>query len=749
MARARWGLALALLVGAAPPVSAQAGLMVVVFEATSGAPVGAALVRALRAGRQERTDRAGQARFAVLDRPETLVVASVGFRPETLQVGVEERSVEVRLASRAFTLGELTVTGRERGLAPSASGRWEIPRAAIFSVPAGLEADPLRALSVVPSVAFSTPLSARPLIRGYSASESVIRIDGFEVLNPYHIGRIFSGFPADAVASMSVAPLPEEAAEGATLAGVVDIRGRAGGSLDGSRYGFQLSPISASGWVGTRGLFFASRVAHLSVATRLAAARPSPYVFQDGYARIRAGLGGGRSVETSLFFSRDRLGWRGQGSLGMDWSNVLLGQRWRVTGSSSWSLDLVGSFNRYALEGTKLPLKSVDTDINNRFTRTSFGLDATWRRGRTDFASGTALAARRMQSSTEPRYLNPPQSQDVSLSDAQAYLTARRILERATLEAGLRLDASRTARSLQPRARVSFLPRAGFTAALTYARASRLYQLLSDVQSEPEIAFVDSWLNSDDAAVPTPKVDHVAADIDLERGGRTLHVSLFASRGRGIGELSPITDQRPGVGPYRFGRSRTRGIELRGALRSTGGHSSLVANYVLSSSQRRWDDGVWSPWRLDRRHVARIQAETRLGGRWHVFAVGELLSGQPITRVQEVFRRPRPTIPGAPDVGRFLLNYVYAEEGAARSTGTYRFDLGVDVRFGGPGRSVIQLGASVINLGFGPVAPEVPVEPFELFGASTGPSDGSLPPVGYKRLFDLPAVPTIMVRIEF
>jgi len=43
---------------------------------------------------------------------------------------------------------------------------------------------------------------------------------------------------------------------------------------------------------------------------------------------------------------------------------------------------------------------------------------------------------------------------------------------------------------------------------------------------------------------------------------------------------------------------------------------------------------------------------------------------------------------------------------------------------------------SATNLGFGPVAPLVPAPP-------TGPR------VKYQRLFDLPAIPSVLVRLEW
>jgi len=110
--------------------------------------------------------------------------------------------------------------------------------------------------------------------------------------------------------------------------------------------------------------------------------------------------------------------------------------------------------------------------------------------------------------------------------------------------------------------------------------------------------------------------------------------------------------------------------------------------------------------------------------------VGEFQSGQPITPVIAVVT-----------VDRFL-SLQFGEESSGRGAGTLRFDLSARKRFGGPGRSHFELGFSLINAGFGPVAPSEP---------KLANSAGQLFPNGveYERLFNLPAVPSFTFRWEF
>ena len=141
-----------------------------------------------------------------------------------------------------------------------------------------------------------------------------------------------------------------------------------------------------------------------------------------------------------------------------------------------------------------------------------------------------------------------------------------------------------------------------------------LSHLVSDLQSEPDLAFYDFWLGAGEGGVPVPVVDHGTVDLDLARGSFAGRLSLFASRGRGLVELRPASDQRTGVNaPFRYGRSRSRGLEAQLALRGDSTRANaLSVSYALSWAQRDWD-GSWVPWSLDRRHLFRLDGRRSFG----------------------------------------------------------------------------------------------------------------------------------------
>ena len=108
----------------------------------------------------------------------------------------------------------------------------------------------------------------------------------------------------------------------------------------------------------------------------------------------------------------------------------------------------------------------------------------------------------------------------------------------------------------------------------------------------------------------------------------------------------------------------------------------------------------------------------------------EAATGAPFTPATQVIYLQRPETPTPTAV------FVLVGENSDRGGSTLRVDLSVQHEFAGPRHTKMAFGFSVTNLAFGPVAPLV------LEG-------GKGPPISYKRLYDLPAIPTILLRCEF
>lgn len=717
----------------------------------TGAPIAGAVITTAHSQRSATSDRLG--RFTIwADRlPDTLRIAFIGYSPDTLVVNVVPDSpLRITLARAVISLSDVIVTAPPAGdLDLGSIGRWELPLSAVRAVPPAVETDVLRALTLVPGVSFTSPLSARPLIRGYDASESSYRVDGFELIAPYHIGRIFSAFPADAAQQVAVTSAPERVNQGSALAGSIDITGKAG-TLDTTGGGANLSLASSSAWLGGGSSvrwFSAARLVYLQ-AIELASNVEVPYGFQDAYANATLMRDGQRIGQLTVFGSRDHLADRDKGQ-GMDWTNILVGVRGTALSRRRTSLEFSAAATRFANDVINIPARSSQLDLRNRFARVETGLDLTVQTRRSRVALGVATGWRLIANRIIPREGDEFVATDRSLRrlESSAYAEWSQNLGALALSLGARADVAGSSSIWQPRARLRFPVSSSLTAGLSLGRTGRLFHLVSDPQSEPDIAFYDFWLTAGEDGVPIPAVDHATADLTLTRGVVSGRVSGFVSRAHGLVELRPSTDQdAEALNQFRYGRGRTWGLETQVALRGSAARASSISlTYVFSGSSRSWGQGSWTPWAQDRRHLLRLLGQMRLSGHWTLFGAFEAISGTPLTPIEQVVQVHRPG--DQPDFPVGEVGYVYGRENSARSGGTARADLAASYGFRGLWGSHMALGISVINLGFGPVAP---VLSCGIHGCGDGAVEArTASGVEYHRAFDLPAIPTVTLRMEF
>lgn len=412
----------------------------------------------------------------------------------------------------------------------------------------------------------------------------------------------------------------------------------------------------------------------------------------------------------------------------MDWNNILLGGRWNLVDRPSGSLEVFGTVNSFSEDVKNIFARKATIDLRNRFSRLALGATWTLRFRGSRLALGLVAVRRSIENRIVPVYGDFPTT-DIALdrSEGAGYVEWTRTMGRVVAQAGIRLDAAGANRSLQPRASIRADLSSSATLSFGIGRTSRLYHIVSDPTSEPDIAFYDFWLSAGERGVPIPVVDQVTADLDWRRGPIVGRFSVFGSRSRGLVELRPETEEvLQGENPFRFGRGRTWGLETQIGLRGSETRAnSLSLTYVLSGSDRDWGTG-WVPWVLRHRHLVRLFGQIGLGRRWTLFGAMEGATGAPLTPVsQVVVRRPC----GCPF-------YRFGEENSVTGPGTLRFDLGSTLAFRGPWNSRMWFGISVINFGWGAVAPVIPSEPARA-------------PAAYERLFNLPAIPTLTLRAEF
>ncbi|MBM4186914.1 MAG: hypothetical protein FJ206_06345 [Gemmatimonadetes bacterium] len=758
MALTRSLLAAAVAASLPPTVAAQVVRGAVLADSTR-TPIVAASVTSRRSGTAASTDRLGRFRLETRGLPDTLVVAAIGYHADTVVATSAESVLTVLLARAPVALSDLIATASvEPSLDLSNHGRWQMPIQAARTVPPAVETDVYRALALVPAVSFTSPLSARPMVRGYDAQEVVTRIDGFEVLNLFHLGRVFSSFPADAAEDIGLTAAPYTSANGGSVAGLIDITGRTG-PVDRTTAGggFSFGSFSAFAGGGSERVryFGTGRLFHLGTL-RFLPGVDIPYHFEDFYGSVVFGPSQRPKGRITLFATQDRAGNKddddnGFGRTYLDWDNLVAGTRWRLLDRARTTLELSAAAASFREQGERIPAvrRFSTADIRNRFARVSTTLDLARTTGSTRVAVGVAAGWRGIWNwiaESDEIGVGSPQFQEADAAtdrlELGGYLEATARLGRMALEGAARIDAAGSRTSVQPRvhARFAIGPRAELSAGV--GRTSRLYHLLGEARSEPDFDFLDFWLDAGDS-VPTATVDHATIDLNLDQSPIVARFSGYASRGSGIGEVRPEFDAAPRTFDFfRFGRSRTRGVEAQLALRgSDRSPHALSVSYSYSVSERDWGEG-WLRWAQDRRHAVRVFGQYQLG-RLTAFGAVDAASGMPATGLDYRFTRQVPGLNERQNMPVGADARVYGPENAVSTSGTIRLDGGINWTIGGRGRKRLVLGVGVINL------LQTAVAPIALEGSGTLARDQQGQPTPFRRLFDLPGFPTVTLRAEW
>ena len=100
----------------------------------------------------------------------------------------------------------------------------ELAGSEIKGIPGLVEADPLRAVEVLPGVTTVSDFSSAFNVRGGSADQNLILLDGIPVFNPTHLGGFFSVFNGDMIQRAELRSGGFPARFGGRVSSVLDIQ---------------------------------------------------------------------------------------------------------------------------------------------------------------------------------------------------------------------------------------------------------------------------------------------------------------------------------------------------------------------------------------------------------------------------------------------------------------------------------------------------------------------------------------------
>jgi outer membrane receptor protein involved in Fe transport len=196
------------------------------------------------------------------------------------------------------------------------------------------EADVFHSLMALPGVTPISDFSSGLYVRGGSADQNLILIDGIDVYNPSHFGGLFSTFNTDAVKDVELIKGGFPAMYGGRLSSVLDVTNK-----DGNRKSFagvaRLSAISSSAtvegpWsIGSQsGSAMASfRRTYLELVKGLIDLDLDCY-FYDGHAKVNWDYSPRDKFSLSTYFGKDQLEMSAGMDMDISWGNETFSSQW-------------------------------------------------------------------------------------------------------------------------------------------------------------------------------------------------------------------------------------------------------------------------------------------------------------------------------------------------------------------------------------------------------------------------------------
>jgi len=614
--------------------SAQESVLVGRVSSIDGAPVTDAAVILRPAGaetavRTVLTDRAGAFRMPSLPAGDyRLRTQRLGFVPDERDVRLvagETRSVEIILRGDTLVLEGIVAearreTDRERSrfeTEPGVTAR--VVEARTLRVLPGLgEADVLRAIELLPGVISTSDFSSSYNVRGGSADQNLILIDGFTVFNPFHLGGLFSVFNSDAVERAELFAGGFGAEFGGRVSSVLNIESRAamadsieisgGVSILASRVLLRapLPNVLGSALGGERGTWFVS--ARRSYFDQLL--RPVldfPYHLTDfqGFATLET-RGGGRVSFTGykgadvLDFSRFGLSDEGDAAdflrLRWNWGNQVTGVRWQQPLGRGWVSDSRLGHSRFDERLGFLDFGDIRFEgrISQTILSTDLGRDFSPRASFRIGGSAERLAHRNLAEAGGTTFF----ATDGDGILGAGYTSVRwRPGPNWIIEPGLRLDAWSVADTTlivpSPRfAAKRFLGRESNVAA-KFA-IGRYSQFVHSVRDEELPISNDTWVPAG-REVPAVVSDQVQLGLESFWGdGWSASAEAYARTFQGLTEVNAFDDPNETGDDLLIGRGRSHGLDL--LLRRAEGRLTGWAAVSLLRARRTFPDPLAAGW---------------------------------------------------------------------------------------------------------------------------------------------------------
>ena len=158
----------------------------------------------------------------------TLIVRMIGYETykDTVSVGnTESRYLNISIKRKSIEMEGVEVKAERSAFRHDISiSKRTYSKQDIMDSPSFIEPDVLKVFQMMPSVTAVSDFSSALYVRGGAPDQNLILFDNVPVFNPFHLGGLFSTFPANAVKSASFMAGAFGADYGNRMSSVIDIK---------------------------------------------------------------------------------------------------------------------------------------------------------------------------------------------------------------------------------------------------------------------------------------------------------------------------------------------------------------------------------------------------------------------------------------------------------------------------------------------------------------------------------------------
>lgn len=318
--------------------------------------------------------------------PARLVVSFIGFESSVRVISAKDLDKPQRffLKPEEMSLDEIIIqeTRPDEQIRNTETGKTTIPIETVKNIPALFgEVDLLRSLQLMPGIQTAGEGTTGLFVRGGSADQNLVLLDGAPIYNPSHFFGLFSVFNPDALDQVSIYKGNMPASYGGRLSSLIDVSLREGNT----------EQIHGEGGIGTissrltlEGPLFSDKSTFVVSGRRTYAdlflklsndesIKNNKLNFHDLSGKFSFILGDRDKLTISSYQGRDFLGLENQ--FGLGWTNWASAVQWNRNISENMFFDLEGYHSSYKY---RIELDNSDNGFEWKNNLSETGVKGMW-----------------------------------------------------------------------------------------------------------------------------------------------------------------------------------------------------------------------------------------------------------------------------------------------------------------------------------------------------------------------------------